>query len=106
MFICNTQFNFEKFITMKKINIKNLIVACLLFSIPVSTIISGCAASAKVAAKTGSQLWSENCRRCHNTPPATAFSADQWETIGLHMQSRALLTETEKNKIVQFLKGE
>jgi len=66
---------------------------------------SSCVESQKVAMKSGPQLWAENCQRCHNIPSPTAFSADQWETIGLHMQSRALLTEKEKNKIVSFLQS-
>ena len=65
---------------------------------------NGCKASQKISAKTGVQLWAENCQRCHNSPPATTFSHEQWETVGMHMQSRALLTEDEKNKIVDFLK--
>jgi hypothetical protein len=66
--------------------------------------INGCFTSQKVAAKSGAQLWAENCQRCHNTPSPGSFSPEQWETIGMHMQSRALLTETEKEKIVAFLK--
>ncbi|MFL5787719.1 MAG: c-type cytochrome, partial [Flavisolibacter sp.] len=55
-------------------------------------------------AKSGAQLWAENCQRCHNTPPPNTFSQEQWETVGLHMQSRALITDTERDKIVAFLK--
>ena len=65
--------------------------------------INGCAESKKVAAKGGAQLWAENCQRCHNTPSPTAFSAQQWKTLGMHMQTRALLTTTERDKIVEFL---
>ncbi len=64
-----------------------------------------CVETQKIAAKSGVQLWAENCQRCHNTPSPTSFSAEQWETIGMHMQSRALLTENEKNKIVAFLQS-
>lgn len=64
---------------------------------------TGCVESQKIAMKTGTQLWVENCQRCHNTPSPTSFSSSQWETIGMHMQSRALLTENEKNKIIAFL---
>lgn len=64
-----------------------------------------CVESQKVAMKSGPQLWAENCQRCHNIPSPTAFSASQWETIGMHMQSRALLTEKEKDKIVTFLQS-
>jgi hypothetical protein len=65
--------------------------------------ISGCFTSAKVAAKGGAQLWAENCQRCHNTPPPSSFSSEQWVTIGMHMQTRAQLTDVERNKIVAFL---
>jgi cytochrome c2 len=67
--------------------------------------LSGCKESAKVAAKTGAQLWGENCQRCHNTPQPTTFSDEQWQTIGMHMQTRALLTENERNKIIAFLQN-
>lgn len=65
--------------------------------------IESCAVSQKVANKSGAQLWSENCQHCHNLPDPKSFSGDQWETIGMHMQTRALITESEKNKIVEFL---
>ncbi len=67
-------------------------------------LINGCAPSKEVAAKTGTQLWGENCQRCHNTPGASTFSAEQWETVGMHMQTRALITADERDKIVEFLK--
>ena len=71
---------------------------------PIMMIMNSCVVSQKIAAKSGAQLWAENCQRCHNTPSPSTFSPEKWETIGLHMQSRALLTETEKDKIVEFLK--
>ncbi len=66
---------------------------------------NSCAPSKVVAAKSGVQLWSENCQRCHNTPSPTTFSPEIWETVGMHMQTRALLTEAERDKIVEFLKS-
>jgi hypothetical protein len=60
--------------------------------------------SQKVANKPGAQLWAENCQHCHNVPSPNSFSGDQWETIGMHMQTRALITEQERDKIVEFLK--
>ncbi len=66
--------------------------------------VQGCAPTNAVAAKTGVQLWGENCQRCHNTPSPSTFSPEQWETVGMHMQTRALITQDEKNKIVDFLK--
>ena len=56
-------------------------------------------------AKGGAQLWSENCRRCHNLRPPTAFSDDQWEVIVNHMRVRAHLTANESRLITEFLKA-
>ena len=66
-------------------------------------IMNSCVESQKVAAKTGVQLWSENCQRCHNTPSSSSFSHEQWVTIGMHMQTRAQITNNERDKIVAFL---
>jgi len=66
-------------------------------------IMNSCVESKLVAAKTGAQLWAENCQRCHNTPSPSSFSHEQWVTIGLHMQTRANITDKEKDKIVTFL---
>jgi hypothetical protein len=69
----------------------------------VAIIMNSCVESQKVAAKSGAQLWAENCQRCHNTPSPTSFSHDQWITLGMHMQTRAQLTGNERDKIVSFL---
>jgi cytochrome c2 len=90
---------------MKTKKIKFISLVSIMLFAGVIIFASSCVESQKVAMKSGPQLWAENCQRCHNTPSPTAFSANQWETIGLHMQSRALLTEKEKNKIVAFLQG-
>jgi hypothetical protein len=70
----------------------------------VTLIINGCAATQAVAEKTGTQLWGENCVRCHNAPPSSDYSPAQWETISMHMKLRANLTDDEINKIQAFLK--
>lgn len=64
----------------------------------------GCVVTKKIEAKSGAQLWGENCIRCHNIPSPTDFSDDQWELIGTHMRLRANLTEMEASKIIDFLK--
>jgi hypothetical protein len=89
-----------KILIIKKIS--SIII--LVFSSLIITAIYSCKVSQKVAAKTGAQLWSENCQRCHNTPSPSTFSPEQWETIGLHMQTRSLITDDERKKIVNFLK--
>jgi hypothetical protein len=84
---------------------KILFLIVILFCITTLVAMMGsCKPSQKVAAKTGVQLWAENCQRCHNTPSPNSFSAEQWETIGMHMQTRAMITQDERNKIVAFLK--
>ena len=69
----------------------------------IAVISNSCMESKMVAAKGGAQLWAENCQRCHNTPSPSTFSHEQWVTIGMHMQTRAQLTATEREKIVAFL---
>lgn len=92
---------------MKKIlNIKNIMtVVMICCGITAVIFTNGCAESKKVAAKSGAQLWAENCQRCHNTPSPNAFSDEQWKTLGMHMQTRAQLTQNERNKIVEFLQS-
>jgi hypothetical protein len=55
--------------------------------------------------KSGVQLWSENCSRCHNMRPPDEFSAAQWATIVHHMRLRANLTGDEERKITTFLQA-
>jgi cytochrome c5 len=66
---------------------------------------NGCAESKKISDKSGAQLWSENCQRCHNTPAPKTFNDEHWKTIGMHMQTRAQLTNNERDKIVDFLQS-
>ncbi len=90
---------------MKISSIKSIPVILIIgLAFEFGLVLSSCKASQKVEAKTGVQLWAENCQRCHNVPSPSTFSHEQWETIGLHMQSRALLTDAETRKIVDFLK--
>jgi hypothetical protein len=90
---------------MKNSNLKIIsVISCMVLIVTFGANMIACKPSQQVSAKTGVQLWSENCQRCHNTPSPKTFSPEQWETIGLHMQSRALLTDQEREKIVAFLK--
>ena len=86
---------------------KNIIVIILLISGIISSvaIISSCAVSKKVENKTGTQLWGENCGRCHNAPGPGEFSAANWDIIGMHMRVRTNITETEERKIIDYLKS-
>lgn len=73
------------------------------FALLVVFLLHSCKASQAVTGKSGAQLWAENCQRCHNTPSPSTFSPEQWQTIGMHMQTRSLITEDEKKKIIAFL---
>jgi cytochrome c553 len=70
-----------------------------------SVFLSSCATTASIAEKSGTQLWSENCVRCHNTTPSTAFSNTNWEIASMHMKIRANLTAEESKKVLEFLKS-
>lgn len=83
---------------------RNTIIVVLLITAVVGILIQSCV-SAKVTDKSGTQLWGENCRRCHNTPPSSAFTNTQWEVVNTHMRQRAMLTETEYKKILEFMQA-
>ena len=91
---------------MKMLKTKNIsiLIAFLFCVTTIVALMDSCKPTQKVAAKTGVQLWAENCQRCHNTPSQNTFSPEQWETVGMHMQTRALITDDERKKIVAFLK--
>ena len=54
--------------------------------------------------RSGAELWSANCNRCHNAPSPKAFSAAEWDLIVHHMRLRANLTGREAVSIAEFLK--
>ena len=85
----------------KKLSFLSLLVSLIVL---IAAILNSCTVSQKVQSKSGAQLWAENCQRCHNIPSPSTFSPEKWETIGMHMQSRAMLTDMERDKIVAFLK--
>ena len=85
---------------------KNKLIIFLVIIMGLVTILSvNCAVSKEVKDKEGSQLWSENCGRCHNAPGASNYSAEHWEVIGTHMRMRAHITAAETRKIVEFLQS-
>lgn len=65
---------------------------------------NSCKVAEEIQAKSGAQLWGENCSRCHNVPSPADFSDSQWDVIGTHMRVRGNLTSTESDKIIEFLK--
>jgi len=87
---------------MKKvINILILTVALTIGGLTIQS----CTTSSKVQAKSGAQLWGENCKRCHNVASPSDYSDAQWDVVGMHMRVRANLTAEEIGKIVEFLQS-
>lgn len=88
---------------MKKKTFLNRLYIFTILSFLIASFIFSCAPTKEVANKGGGQLWSENCGRCHNSPPASTYSAEQWDVIGMHMRMRAKVTADEVRKIIKFL---
>ncbi len=65
---------------------------------------SGCS-SIPAGSKGGSQLWAENCGRCHNIRSPSTYSDIEWQVVLHHMRVRANLTAEEHKKILEFLKA-
>jgi hypothetical protein len=61
------------------------------------------ATSSPPAAKSGNQLWAENCARCHNNRSPSSYSDAQWEVVATHMRVRGNLTGPETEAILRFL---
>ena len=81
------------------------ILAALAVTVSLTAMMNGCAVPESIAAKSGAQLWGENCNRCHNAPDPHTFSDDQWDAAVEHMHQKAILTDTETKKVVEFLKS-
>ena len=84
---------------------RNTIIIILAFMVLVSPLLIESCVSTKIANKSGTELWSENCQRCHNAPPISAFTSMQWEVINTHMKQRAMLTDVEYKKVLNFLQA-
>lgn len=83
---------------------RNILIIGFAMVLTMGLMIASCV-STKVANKSGSQLWTQNCMRCHNSPPSSAFTNTQWSVISSHMRQRAMLTEAESKKILEFLQA-
>jgi len=86
---------------------KYILLSILLMILLVTALSSlySCAVSQQVTDKTGTQLWGENCGRCHNAPGPGELSAVNWDIVGKHMKVRANITDVEEKKIIEYLKS-
>jgi cytochrome c1 len=92
-----------KIIAMKKYILLSFIL--VLSFISGMFLLNSCTVSQKVNDKTGTQLWGENCGRCHNAPGPGELNAVNWDIVGKHMKVRANITDAEEKKIIEYLKS-
>ena len=109
IFFCNKKGQMNKIENRKSIfpGSRGVFIFCLcLFAM---FLISNCAVNKnskeKIVDRTGLQLWTDNCSRCHNVPGPGEYSDDEWDVIGAHMRVRAYLSEKEADNIIIFLKS-
>ena len=76
--------------------------------------LAGCGSSANapkgetppaVVQRGRTQMWAENCNRCHNARPASWYSQREWEVSMHHMQVRGYLTGAETRAITEFFRA-
>jgi mono/diheme cytochrome c family protein len=66
---------------------------------------AGTSAASSSSGKSGLQLWTENCNRCHNIRPPDSYSDAQWDVAMTHMRIRANLTGEDARAILEYLKS-
>ena len=87
---------------MKKLTITFILTA----SVTVFALLANsCSSMKSITDQSGSDLWANDCGRCHNAPPSTSYTNEQWDVLGMHMKVRAHITDDEMKKIVAFLKS-
>jgi len=67
--------------------------------------LTSCSGNVPIAERSGAQLWGENCGHCHNMRSPETLNDEKWEVAATHMRTRANLTATETEKIINFLKS-
>lgn len=83
---------------------KNKLIALILLVL--FTFIYSCGVNKRITTeKNGTQLWAENCSRCHNMPSPLNYDDDKWETISMHMKIRANISNDEIKLIKEFLQS-
>lgn len=82
-----------------------LVISLIVITCTTFISINGCYVSKNTASKSGAQLWTENCNRCHNAPPPGEFSNTNWDIVGTHMQIRTNISKADMTKITDFLKS-
>ena len=77
-------------------------------------VVTGCGSSGSdqttadrtaVARRGRTQMWADNCNRCHNARPASWYAEREWEVSMHHMQVRGYLTGEETRAITDFFRA-
>jgi hypothetical protein len=55
--------------------------------------------------RSGVEIWTQQCGRCHNLRSPDEFSYAQWEVAVNHMRVRATLTAADTREILEFFKA-
>ncbi len=71
-----------------------LVLVCVAMSIPSQTL-SG--------QRSGVEVWSANCGRCHTIQSPDRYYAKDWASIAIHMAITARLTGSEADAVTRFL---
>jgi mono/diheme cytochrome c family protein len=53
----------------------------------------------------GAKLWPVYCGQCHKARPGSEFSPTDWDTIMMHMRSRANMPDDDAEAILTYLKA-
>lgn len=51
----------------------------------------------------GSQLYMDNCGKCHKHKTVTDYNQEQWKKIVPNMAAKSKLDATQENKILQYV---
>lgn len=62
-------------------------------------------ASEARAQRSGVEIWSQTCGNCHAAQPAIRYTADQWESLLMHMRINARLPDAEAEAVLEFLRS-
>jgi len=80
-------------------------IGMIVIGVLVALNISSCTASEAASSQQGAELWANNCLRCHNTPPPSAYNDEEWNAIVNHMQKVAGFTVKDADKIAKFMQS-
>lgn len=86
-------------------NLAFLLSVTAILSLPLLSFACSTTKAQADAPMAGATLWQQQCIRCHNYRTPAAYSDTQWETILLHMRTRANLPAEDSQAILEFLQS-